>query len=608
MKRSGLVRPQTLAGNVLMLKPFHAFVIVVALQCSLALAQDKSAIPSSSVTQNVGAQTAIPAAGAPNFLVTSSKLTIKTTVITNDLNVKAVPKLGLSIEGDSGTPIQLSSSIEGIAIVNLAPGKYRVKSTRGIDFESKHFDWDVKVDLNAGENQLELSSDNAKITVSEKPNRVTDELSAQYKRLQNSVVTVWSEFGHGTGFIVDPSGLILTNQHVLGPTDYIAVQFDNVTKIPAVKLLADPERDVAVVWADISAFPYAIVAPMALDSSKEPAAIEGERVFAIGSPLNQRKIITTGIVSKIEPHAIISDVRIDHGNSGGPLFNSLGQVIGITTFGEQGRGGGGVSGIVRVEEATKLLEDAKAKMPMVSKPAAALLPVEPETPFPIDAIKETLLREKFDTKHYTFGMGDFEIVMITPPLRYRMEGESEIKATKEKEKRTRKSQQAVQGTFRPLDNLKNWAEYIGEYQPVLLIRATPKIHETGGSIVRRSLIAGLSQGGYGGPATIRFKTDFYRMRLKCGEKEVEPIQPGKIAHMLDVHNYFVNATDATYEGFYTYPPDSISPSCGHVTLEMYSEKKPESAETKVLDEKTVAKVWEDFGPYREALVPPTPKR
>jgi S1-C subfamily serine protease len=537
-----------------------------------------------------------------------ANLTIKTTVITNDLNVKTVPKLALTVESESGTPIQLSSNLEGTAIIQLAPGRYQVRSVRGVDFESKHFEWDVAVEVKAGDNLLELSSDNAKTVASDKPTRVTDELSTYYKRLQNAVVTVWSEFGHGTGFIVDPSGLILTNQHVLGPTDYIAVQFDSATKVPATKLLADAEKDVAVIWADVSVFPNAIVAPLAVSSSGEPAVLEGERVFTIGSPLTQTKIVTSGIVSKVEPHAIISDVRIDHGNSGGPLFNSLGQVIGITTFVDQGPKGGGIAGIVRIEEAEKLLADARAKMPMVTKPVGTLLPVEPAKPFPIDAIKETLLREKFDTKHYSFGIGDFEVAMITPPLRYRMEGEPQIRAAKEKEKRTKKSEQALQGTFRPLDDLKNWAEYVGEYQPVIMIRATPKMHETGGSILRRSLVAGLSPGAYGGPATMRFKTDFYRMKLKCGDKDVAPIQPGKIAHMLDVRNYFVNATDATYEGFYTYPPESISPSCGRVTLEMYSEKNPENAVTKVLDEKAVTKIWDDFQPYREALSRGTEER
>ena len=448
----------------------------------------------------------------------TAKLTIKTTVITNDLRVKIVPKLALSVEPDAAQPILVSTSLEGNVTLDVPLGKCQVKSIRGVDFEAKHFDWDVPIEVKTGENQLELSSDNAKITASDKPGRVTDELASHYKRLQNAVVTVWSEFGHGTGFIVDPVGLVLTNQHVLGPTSYIAVQFDASTKVPAVKLLADPEKDVAVVWTDLSAYPNAIVAPLAVASPNEPTAMEGEKVFTIGSPLSQRKIVTTGIVSKVEPHAIISDIRIDHGNSGGPLFNSLGQVIGITSFGDQGPKGGGIAGIIRIEEAAKLLSDARAKMSMVTRPAPTLLPVEPAAPFPIDAIKETLLQEKFDTKHYYFGLGDYQVTVITPPLRYRMAGESEIKAAKQKEKRTKKSEAAVHGTFQPLDDLKNWAEYLGEYKPVIMIRATPKIHETGGSVLRRSLIAGLSQSGYGGPATMRFKTDFYKMRLKCGAR------------------------------------------------------------------------------------------
>src|SRR5205814_7303195 len=135
-------------------------------------------------------------------------------------------------------------------------------------------------------------------------------------------------------------------------------------------------------------------------------------------------------------------------------FNSVGQVIGITTFG-QGNGGG-IAGIIRIEEAQQLLSQARAKLGMVSKPGNALLPVEPADSFPIAAIKEILTEEKFDVKRYTFGAGDFEVSLITPPLEYRLMGASEMKATKEKQKRNRKHQDAIQGTFQPLDDLKSW--------------------------------------------------------------------------------------------------------------------------------------------------------
>ena len=140
-----------------------------------------------------------------------------------------------------------------------------------------------------------------------------------YKHLQNCVLTVWSEFGSGTGFIIDPQGLVLTNQHVVGPSQYIAVQFDPNTKVSARLLAADPARDIAVLWVNLSAMPNAATAIIAKDDSTQPAVLEGERVFTIGSPLSQRKIITTGVASKVESRAIISDVNINPGNSGGPI-------------------------------------------------------------------------------------------------------------------------------------------------------------------------------------------------------------------------------------------------------------------------------------------------
>lgn len=87
------------------------------------------------------------------------------------------------------------------------------------------------------------------------------------------------------------------------------------------------------------------------------------------------------------------------------------------------------------------------------------------------------------------------------------------------------------------------------------------------------------------------------MKLFCGNKEVEPIQPGKAATVANAHNAFINVTDATYVGIYSYPPDAISPSCGNVRLQLYSENKPDKSESRDLDQKTIDRVWNDFRPY-----------
>lgn len=426
-----------------------------------------------------------------------------------------------------------------------------------------------------------------------RPTRLKDELTTNFNRLQTSVVTVWSEIGHGTGFILDKEGLIMTNQHVVGPSQYIAVQFDSKRKIPAVLLAANPEKDVAVLWANLEALPDATVAPIAKLDSTEPPVVEGERVFTIGSPLNQRKIITTGIASKIEERAILSDININPGNSGGALFNSIGEVVGITTFGDSEQSGPGVSGIVRIEQALPLIEEAKKKMVEVQKPQARLLPVDPTDSFPLDAIKEVATAKKFDTDRYIASVGGFNLLFLTPTLKYRIQTEAEREAAKTRGKRNKK-EGAVQGAFRPFDNFFAWREYVGDYKPILIIRATPELGESFWGALGRGVAANY---GIHTQAKLRFKTDFYRMRLMCGDKEVEPIHPAKIAHILSESNYFVSIKDATFEGMYSYPADAISPSCGKVTLELFSEKEPNEAKRKELSEKTVLKIAADFAPY-----------
>jgi S1-C subfamily serine protease len=521
---------------------------------------------------------------------------IKAVLIDRDLNQKPVAKARFFVSAAPDLRLEVTTGFDGAAEIALTPGTYRVISVQPLDFQNKQYSWNVEVKVAAPASNVELSNDNA-VSVDAAPVAAVDDLASVYKKYRNSVVTVLAEYGpaKGTGFIVDGSGLVLTNQHVVRTSEFIAVQVDEKRRLPATLLASDSEKDIALLWVNLSKTPDVSPVPL-LITGQEPA-VEGEKVFTIGSPLHQSKVMTTGIVSKIEKHAIISDVNINHGNSGGPLFNSRGQVIGITTFGDtSAQGGPGISGIVRIEEALPFVERAKGKMAMTSKPSADFLPTDPEDKYPIDALKTSALAEKFKTAPYIFEVGDYDVAVVTPILTYR-QFSSEVRAAKEKEKRTKKSQAAVHGTFQPLDNLKNWQEYVGEYEPVILIQASPKLRETFWSAFGRGLAA--SNGGYGGPARMHFKTDFYKMKLFCGTTEVQPLFPGKIEHVLDVNNAFVRVTDATFDGFYKYPFDAIRPDCGKVTLQLFSEKNPDEPKVKELEQKTVNTVFEDFEPYRK---------
>ena len=129
-----------------------------------------------------------------------------------------------------------------------------------------------------------------------------------------------------------------------------------------------------------------------------------------------------------------------------------------------------------------------------------------------------------------------------------------------------------------------------------MIRATPKLVEGFWSGLNRGLAA--AQGYDAGPASMRFKADFYKMQVFCGAAEVTPIHPSKIAHRVAVDNAAVRVNDATYEGLYAFLPDAIGPHCGTVRLVLFTEKEPEKGKSVELSSKSLDWLWRDFSPYR----------
>lgn len=526
--------------------------------------------------------------------VATVRLKVRVILVDKDLNQKPAPHLALVVQRTdaAGEPLAMKTGLDGAAEATLPPGKYKLTTPQPIEFQGKRYQWETEFTLTGAGFSLELSNDTAKVTPiePEKTSRGRDDLSELFKHLRNSVATVYSEFGHGTGFIVDASGLIVTNEHVVAKSEYLSVQFDEKTKVAAILLASDPDKDVAVLRANLAAFPEAVIAPVARgEAGKAPAVTEGDRVFTIGSPLNQQKVLTTGVVSRVDAKVITSDVNINPGNSGGPLFNSAGSVIGVTTYSQQARRGPGLSGIVRIEEALPLIDQAKAKASEPA-PSATLLPVEPKDPFPLDALRASAPPGKVDRAPYNFPAGDFEVAVYTPPFEYRLFAERQRALEKEREKRDKK-----RGGETPQDSsgadVKNWEA--DEHKPEITISVEPQL----------KLKFWASMAAPAGQVKARFKTDFYRMRLLCGSKEVTPIRPGKY-RVEGGYSGGVTVSDTTYMGVYDYLPDAIGPGCGQVTLEIYPDKNSPPT-VRPLDSATIQAVWTDFEPYRKAQANPT---
>ena len=143
--------------------------------------------------------------------------------------------------------------------------------------------------------------------------------------------------GGGSGFVLDESGHIVTNQHVVESADGVSVKFANGTREDAEIVGEDPSTDLAVIKVEA---PEDSLKPLTLGDSD--ALKVGEPVIAIGNPLNVGISVTTGIVSGVgrpikAPNnytisgAVQTDAAINPGNSGGPLLDSRGTVVGVNS-------------------------------------------------------------------------------------------------------------------------------------------------------------------------------------------------------------------------------------------------------------------------------------
>jgi serine protease Do len=137
----------------------------------------------------------------------------------------------------------------------------------------------------------------------------------------------------GSGFVIDPSGIVITNNHVIADADIITVNFTDGTKLVAELVGTDKKTDIAVLRVK----PAKPLAYVSLGDSRK--ARIGDWVMAIGNPFGLGGTVTLGIVSAINrdirsgpyDNFIQTDASINKGNSGGPLFNMEGDVIGINT-------------------------------------------------------------------------------------------------------------------------------------------------------------------------------------------------------------------------------------------------------------------------------------
>ena len=507
---------------------------------------------------------------------TPSVLHIKVGLLDAERKITPVPRHALLISDNPATssPRRVVTGIDGTVDVRLRPGNYTVESDQPVAFLGKAYQWTQTLDVRAGrETVLELTAANAEIVpLSSVPaeSAATTPLETDPRMLlrqwQESVVAVWTPTTRASAFVIDVNGLVVTNQRVVGTATSVEVQFSSSVKVAASVLAADQARDVAVLWIDPKA--AAAVRPVSLGCAPEaqPAVVEGQEIFAIGAPFRQDKDTESATIKRVETHALLSDLELPSGGTGGPAFTAGGGVLGLTTPGDERLGQSRWnSRVVRISDVCEVVASAEKKMKDAASPSGKLLPVEPALTFPAGSLEEAAKRRVGNLSPYKVSSLDFDIAFITPV---------QLKGTRQGD---------------PMKEFSNWAEYVEDTPPVLLVRVTPKMVESFWTKVGR---AAASTQGVALPAFKHIKTGFLRMRAFCGEDAVTPIHPFKIDQR-------VTETEAIYEGLYVFDPGAFGPSCESVKLVLTSEKEPEKADTKIVDPKIVQQIWQDFAPLRD---------
>jgi S1-C subfamily serine protease len=212
----------------------------------------------------------------------------------------------------------------------------------------------------------------------------TSSVAALYKRVKDSVVEIHASnggestpFGQqspgqatGSGFVIDGDGHIVTNQHVVDDAQSVRVEFADGTEVDAEIVGTDPSTDIAVLDVDR---PSSELTPLPFASTG--ALQVGAAVIVLGSPFGLEGTLTTGVISAVGreiqspngftiENAVQTDASMNQGNSGGPVLDTRGRVVGVAAQIRSESGGSdgvgyAIPGDTAKRVAQALIEDGK---------------------------------------------------------------------------------------------------------------------------------------------------------------------------------------------------------------------------------------------------------
>lgn len=228
--------------------------------------------------------------------------------------------------GHAQTPL-----VETHAIHQLAPQQSNLSQATVRPVDNSSFVSDL------GGDRVFTQEEKANIDVYENYNRSVVNIDTKSNRSDMWMFGAEPEEGSGSGWVLDREGHIVTNYHVIAGSDYISVTLFEGDPFPAKVIGADPANDVAVLQINA---PDELLFPVRLGESGNLRV--GQKVLAIGNPFGLERTMTVGIVSslgrslrsksgRMMKNIIQLDAALNQGNSGGPLMDNSGRLVGMNT-------------------------------------------------------------------------------------------------------------------------------------------------------------------------------------------------------------------------------------------------------------------------------------
>jgi hypothetical protein len=414
-----------------------------------------------------------------------------------------------------------------------------------------------------------------------------------------------------TGFLVDPSGLILTSGGGLPEAQYITVGID-ATKTVAARLLShDAYEGLAV----IRVHPQAVtgIAPLRLsDSDSDPD--RGDFVVPIPNPAADDRPDRKATVVKTPGNRICFDAVVGPQSSGGPLLDLAGEVIGIHTANEIVVKKRPAACALAIQAARKVLDEARSRLAEIPAPPADPVTEVSDSVYPVALARERSA-EVADPEAYRMRAGEVNLEFLTPPLIHSLAGR-------------------MSSVYRPEEGLFRWRRYGGINEPVVVVQVLPDVRVAAGTGFR---IAGYLVGmvAYFAVALLlalllfpvwieeddpllffhpvsppraayRFERGFTGMTLLRDGVEITPLDSAVICDPVRLE-MAIRPTQKVKErkvggchGVYRYPPAAFEP--GH-DLELRIEEggRPSKGGPVPVDPRLVDRVGADFEPYFSAL-------